>query len=105
MSKIERLIPNGIPRYVRVYDDGSRSYDRFTVVYTGKNARGSYLGMSERPTHPQGFGQHGETRHPWERVDRPTSSHLGKRIAWESLPEECQRVALATYRDIWGIKD
>ncbi len=29
------LVPNGIPRYVRCYDNGGESFDRYTVVFTG----------------------------------------------------------------------
>lgn len=98
------------PRWVRVYDNGGETADRYTVVYTGRRGGGIYLGMNEHPTHPQGFGQHGEAPNGG-RIDAPRggwapairrSCHLGKRIPWTDLPEECQRVAFRTYRELWG---
>jgi hypothetical protein len=57
-------MPNGIPRYVRCYDNGGETFDRFTVVFSGRyrHLTGGefwHVGMSEHPFHPQGFGQHG----------------------------------------------
>lgn len=90
----------GNPHRVRVrcYDNGGETADRYTVVYCGRGARGLfgvpyvYFGMSERPNHPQGFGQHGEGEHG--PIDRPRSAHLGKRIPFAALPEECRRAVL-----------
>ena len=100
----EQLMPNGIPKRIRCYDNGGKTYDRYTVVYTG-NYRGrkgcDYVGMSGHPFHPQGFGQHG-----WDLnvIDRPTYSHLGKKIEFEDLPEDCKRLVIDDYKEIWGIK-
>jgi len=65
-ERTERLLPNGVPRYIRCYDNGGKTADRYTVCYTG-NYRGKtkgwhdYVGMSGAPFHPQGIGQHGQT--------------------------------------------
>lgn len=75
---------------VRIYDNGGKTCDRFTAVFTEKsNDEFVYLGMSQNPCHPQGFGQHGFSR---TLIDRPTSKRLGKRIKFESLPIDCQRL-------------
>lgn len=108
MSKREeRLLPDGVPRYVRCYDNGGESADRYTVVYTGRYdcARNGYqyVGMSENPYHPQGFGQHGEsTDGP---IDRPSYGHLGKRIQFMDLPEDCRKLVLSDYRELWKLED
>lgn len=96
--------PGGSPRYVRCYDNGGETADRFTVVYTGRyrhrlNGELMYIGMSANPFHPMGVGQHGFSRIP---IDRPGYSHLGKRIDFDRLPPECQKATLNSYRDIWG---
>src|ERR1035437_10201882 len=100
LARIERLLPGGVPRWVRCYDDGDRpdaTWDRFTVVYTGRaatlRAKGfapeyQFVGMSSHPTHPQGFGQHGTTQH--HPADRPTYGHLGRKIKFTDLPADCQ---------------
>lgn len=105
MSKrTERLLPEGKPRYVRCYDNGGESIDRYTVVYTGRY-RGDgwfmYVGMNAAPFHPQGFGQHGESQH---QIDRPKYGHLGKKIAFDVLPDDCKRLVLSDYREIWNLK-
>lgn len=88
--------PDGV---LGIYDNGGlREYrgewrgsaDRYTVVYDGEtDGRGQtfypYLAMSERPFAPQGIGIHGETPFRLTRGD-------GERcIAFEDLPEDCQR--------------
>ena len=104
------------PRHVRCYDNGGETIDRYTVVFTGKRARMDggtgrpfaypYLAMNARPFHPQGFGQHGETN--WFPADglRPPSigrrGHLGKRIAFAELPDDCRALVLSDYREIWN---
>lgn len=87
---------------VRCYDNGGRSADRYTVVYTGRyhhliNGSYLYLGMSERPFHPQGVGMHGEAdnyidNRGWGQ--RGGSSHLGKPISFDALPPDCQKAAM-----------
>lgn len=113
----ERLMPGGIPRYVRCYDNGGSAtehgtIDRYTVVFTGKYKsigipRGirqeyfyEYLGMSAHPFHPQGFGQHGESNQP---IDRPAYSHLGKKISFNDLPEDCKECVLQDYVMNWKL--
>jgi len=44
-------------RGVKVYDNGGRSMDRYTVVLPN----GDVYGMSEHPNHPQGFNQYSGT--------------------------------------------
>lgn len=97
------LMPNGIPRYIRCYDNGGETFDRYTVVYTGhyRNHRLQdciYIGMSEYPY--QGFGQHGFSNEP---IDRPTYGHLGKKISFDQLPEDCKKAVISDYKDIWNL--
>ena len=106
-SKRERkqaLMPNGIPRYVRSYEE-TESFYQYTIVFTGHYRKSYsddflYLGMSENPFHPQGFAQHGSCRNP---IDRPTYSHLGKKIRFESLPENCKKLVISEYKEIWKL--
>lgn len=110
-SRKDRLIPNGVPRYIRCYDNGGPdakdgSIDRYTVVYTGnykKNERGGcfYVGMNCAPFHPQGVGQHGEANHI---IDRPSYGHLGKKIAFKDLPEDCQSLVISDYKGLWNLE-
>lgn len=100
-----RLLPDGKPRWVRCYDNGGETFDRYTVVFTGhfqKNFPGEcyYVGMSEHPSHPQGFGQHGEAK---IMIDRPAYSHIGKRITFDDLPEDCRKLVLSDYLEIWRL--
>lgn len=59
--------------------------DRYTVVYLD-SPQGKYfdcVGMSGSPFHPQGICQYGQA------LD---GEHLGKRIRFAELPEDCQKV-------------
>ena len=104
-ARANRLMPKGTPRYVHVYDNGGETIDRYTAVFTGRYRHKTggefwHLGMSAAPFHPQGFGQHGSST---RQIDYPSYGHLGKRISFEALPEDCRRAVLQTYRDLWDI--
>lgn len=69
---------------IRVYDNGGKTLDRYTVVYmTEPEGRGLYgaRGMSENPFDPQGFGQY---------CAAMPGRHLGRRISFDALPEKCR---------------
>ena len=105
-SRTECLLPGGVPRYIRCYDNGGESFDRYTVVFTGryKHKTGGafwYVGMSDNPFHPQGFGQHGESTD--NQIDWPTYGHLGKKIKFQDLPEDCQKLVQDNYRYLWDL--
>ena len=75
--------PAGI---IAIYDNGGKTFDRFTVYFKGGNGRMfACLGMSENPFHPQGFGQHSTGM---------LGRHNGKRISFADLPADCRRCAL-----------
>ena len=115
-QRTESLMPNGEPRYVRCYDNGGRSFDRYTVIYSRISCRVPrlrgmtfYVGLSENPSEPQGFGQYGEAQ---GHLDSPNGfppaigreCHLGTRIAFTDLPPDCKRLILNKYRTIWKIQ-
>lgn len=99
----ERFMPNGVPRYLKVYDN-EESADRYTALFTGRScSRINYrdnqrlyvaLAMSANPFHPQGIGQHTEAA---------DGAHLGKRINFTELPDDCRQLVLSDYRAIWNI--
>ena len=73
---------------LRIYDNGGKSFDRYTVVFLNRPEYGGMfecLAMSENPFHPQGFGMHAMAM---------LGGHLGKRIRFDQLPADCQRAAL-----------
>jgi hypothetical protein len=74
---------------IRCYDNGGKTLDRYTVVYMNEPEHSpetfAARGMSERPFHPQGFGQYC--------IAMP-GRHLGKRIKFEELPADCQKLVL-----------
>jgi hypothetical protein len=104
-TRAERLLPNGEPRYVHCYDNGGETIDRYTVVFTGRyrHATGGsflYVAMNASPFHPQGFGQHGESD---RQIDYPRYGHLGKKIKFAELPDDCRKLVLSDYRELWSV--
>lgn len=87
---------------VRCYDNGGKTADRYTVLYTGRYTHLTggeywYRGMSERPAHPQGVGMLGTSQNyidnrSWGQ--RGGYSHLGKPVQFDDLPPEVRRVAM-----------
>ena len=79
---------------LHIYDNQGATFDRYTAVYLAAVERdGSYacLGMSENPTHPQGFGQHGYA---------DDGDHLGMRISIMQLPRSCRELVMSDYKAI-----
>lgn len=83
---------NGHP--IRCYDNGGASMDRYTVAYMDMPERSNNLfscvGMNAYPFDPQGFGQHSTCM---------VGKHLGKRIAFSSLPPDCQKLVRQDIQD------
>jgi hypothetical protein len=104
-TRQERLMPEGVPRYIRCYDNGGETADPYTVVFTGnysgRNGICRFLGMSDNPFYPQGVCQHGEHN---AIIDRPKWLHLGKKISFEELPADCRKVVIQDYKELWGIE-
>lgn len=73
---------------MRIYDNGGKTFDCYTAVYMQQPERGGLFecrGMSANPFHPQGFGQY---------CTATPGRHLGKRIPFDALPLDCQKLIL-----------
>lgn len=73
---------------IKCYDNGGKTLDRYTVVYMDEPA-GTVIfaarAMSSKPFHPRGFGQF---------VGATPGRHLGKKIKFEELPPDCQKLVM-----------
>ncbi len=99
------ILPNGVPKKIRVYDNGGETMDRYTIVFTGNythNTGGQhwYLGMSQNPF--LGVGSHGSSDN---QIDKPSYKHLGKKIKFDNLTEQCKECVMQTYLYLWGFTD
>lgn len=118
-QRVNNLLPNGQPRWVRVYDNDETA-DRFTVIFTGRYTHKTGklhfgLGMSADPFCPQGVGMHfsypyqcdtlGKNGRPYEQWPPAIGRkcHLGKRIKFSDLPSRCQQLVMSDYCDLWDI--
>jgi hypothetical protein len=61
-----------------IYDNNSRTFDRYTVILSD----GSALGLSVNPDSPMGFSQWSEA---------VEGSHLGQRISFKELPLQIRK--------------
>ncbi len=116
LERCDRLLKaaNGLrePKYIHCYDNGGRSYDRYTIVFTGRYRHktgykgdkrlGSfwYIGASEHPSHPQGFGTVGEND---KQIDYPAYGHLGKKVKFAMLPDDVRKFVWDVYADLWDL--
>ena len=69
-----------------------------------------YLGMSGRTFSPCGFGQHGEFTgqsidvNDWGFAPMiGKKNHLGTRIPFDALPDDCKALVISDYCDIWKL--
>jgi len=126
-ARQKSLLPLGIPKYVRCYDNGgidavNGSSDRYTVVFSGNfnNCHQAsqftyhpYLAMSGSPFHPQGIGLHGEHNRIIDTIGKNgkycwppaigRKNHLGTRISFSSLPPDCRKLVLRDYKELWDL--
>ena len=104
-ARTDKFMPNGVPKKIRLYDNGGETADRYTVVFTGRiPGKGTGQcwgrGMSSDPFHPQGIG----TWFEYDRmIDCPTYSHIGKKIKFEDAPAQVQKSIVVDYKYIWGL--
>ena len=88
------IMVRGKRKVCRIFDMGADGvFDRYTIAFKGYRVQGygmiyPYLASSDNPFHPQGFGQHGESK------EFLTGKHLGKRVRFDSLPDDVQRFIL-----------
>lgn len=87
------IVLEGKRKVCRIFDNGGETLDQYTIAFKGyRHPRHGmiypYIASSDNPFHPQGFGQHGESR------EFLTGKHLGKRVAFEDVPERVQRFIL-----------
>lgn len=110
LKRQQKLMPNGIPRWIRCYDNQGTG-ERYTVVYTKKRDVGQshYVGMSANPFHLQGIGQHGSSQIPIDvnrwgfSIGLGRKNHLGIRIPFSALPPDCQKLVIRDYVEFWLI--
>lgn len=81
----------GAPKaLLAVYDNGGKSFDRYTALYGAPLWEPSmgrvvpFRGMSTHPSHPQGFGQ-------WGEMDAGNRGVLGSKVRFCDLPPDVQR--------------
>ena len=116
-DRVRRLLPNGEPRYIRCYDNGGETIDRYSVVFSGRYSHktgGEHwaLFMSGAPFHPQGVCQHSTGRDIFDAPSGWTTQvgrkchacpSLGRRIRFADLPADCQRAAMQDYLYLWDL--
>ncbi len=82
-----------MPSQIRIYDNGGKTVDRYTLVVPSINEPGKLdmYGFNSVPYHPQGFGQYAGS------YDKMGSySHLGKLVSFDDLPEQAQKYVSET---------
>jgi len=84
-----------IQSQLRIFDNGGATFDRYTAVFLPSRMGSTYcyIGMSENPTHPQGFGQHGELSHSYL-IDNDDTE-----ITVDDLPERAKALVLSNFKD------
>ena len=75
--------------------------ERYTAVFTGlftgkKPGEYLYLSMSQDPLTPGGSALR-RGRAPYER--------MGREVSFEELPEDCRRLVLDVYRELWDLPE
>lgn len=122
-DRASRLMPGGVPRWIRVYDNGGLmlggSIDRYCCVFTGRYTHKTggehwFLSMSAYPFHPQGVGMHSSGRRQPDTIGKDgrkyvwppaigRKCHLGCRVKFGSLPVNCQRAIMQDYLELWDL--
>ena len=104
MRQVKNLFIGENPRYIRCYDNGGKTIDRYTCVFTGryrKRFENKFIDLSSSPDpySPTGVGSIGESD---VQIDKPTYSHLGKKVSFDTLPTEVKAYIVSVYTEIWN---
>ena len=97
----------GAPDYILDCFDNDKTADRYTVLFTGpdflvwagdgqhtfRNCHVPYLGMSDAPSHPQGFSQWGELTAHQTMCYRFREGK--RRVRWLDLPQHIRAHVIA----------
>ena len=73
----------------RFFDNGGETIDRYSIWQGEHGGAGHWLGCSEYPFHPQGFGQHSEGDHP-DAIGMDDEREL----SFDDLPRDVRRAVL-----------
>lgn len=106
-GRVAKLLPDGEPKWVRVYEQDPGSAEQYVVVYSGAYDKpdgkhwyvflrcdGTFRSGSQLGTLDGGGVQMG-CNHP----------RLGKRIRFENLPVNCQKVVISDYTCLWDLPE
>ena len=85
------IIAAGKRKVCRIWDNQGKTLDRYTIAFKGYRLEGygmvyPYLASSTNPFHE--FGQHEESK------EFMKGKHLGKRVAFEGLPDDVKKFIL-----------
>lgn len=74
-------------KIIACYDNGGKTFDRYTIVFDSYLDDDMYecLGLSSEPNSPQGFSQFDTCQ---------MGEHLGRELNFEELPENVQKHVL-----------
>ena len=116
-----QFLHGGVPRWMRVYDNGGETTDRYTVVFTGRYTHRTLgqhwsMSMSGAPFWPQGVCLHNEYPFQVDSVKHVSGRrihcwppaigrkcYLGVRIRFQDLPKDCQKAAMDAYEYLWDL--
>lgn len=86
-----------LKKKIKAIYDRRQAVDRYTVYFSDRKAWGistpkiyPCVCMSADPFHPQGVGQHSSGM---------LGQHNGRKIKFEELPEDCQRLVIQDLQD------
>lgn len=116
-SRSLALIPGGVPRWVRVYDNEGLTADRYAIVFTGRGAGTSttpFVRCNAQPNHPQyGIYIRGEERFPYDTENtswapaigrKHKNPAIGRRVAFQDLPAAVQQAVREDYCALWEVE-
>ena len=101
MSKRNLFLEDGTPRYVRVYDNSgteNATLDCITVVFTKKRVDGQFMDVGASKS---GYGIYCRGFSDFL-IDKPSYKHLGKKIKFQDLTSELQKLILSDYESVWN---
>lgn len=101
MARRQLFEAGGIPKHVRVYDNGGETTDRYTIVFTyahriGFKGRVPFMGSGVDPRGMSYFADMARDIFALEKGN--------KRIRFTDLPDAVQREVLHLYRELWNVK-
>jgi hypothetical protein len=101
-GRSKKLYSHNVPNYIRVYDNGGFTTDRYTIIFTGKRVSNTEYLVLKLSDEPDDQNHNCYTMYI-ESTSKKNIPMIGRKIQFNNLPPQCQKVVQCYYKSLWNV--